>query len=188
MDIIPMPLINLADNQMIRLAEEKDIRLVVAYIHKQKDEQDQFIDPIACDEEHFHVSNIRSNLYQCSEEFLLLEDQDGVQAMILFGINANSNSRVAQVHAVLMNQPDVALLKLMFDSACHLLPVFSIVEPTKLRVQFEKKKNDEAADWWQHAFCFSGFAAEPLRINELDLQHDLLTYVRSIESEAGFGF
>lgn len=158
MDAAQMPLTVLTSGQIIRLAEEKDAEAVVAYIRQEREPWTQFIDAVACGEDYLDEATICHNLYECNEEFLLLEDNGGIRAMIRFGISVVSLPRTAQVNAILMQEPDTALLLQMFDAAARFLPAFSIVEPTVLLAALENR-DDDALLWWQQAFAASGFAA-----------------------------
>lgn len=182
MDAAQMPLTVLTGGQIIRLAEEKDVEAVVAYIRQERAPWSQFIDVVACGEDYLDEATICHNLYECNEEFLLLEEKGWIQAMIRFGINVSSFPRTAQVNAIVMQELDTVLLLQMFDAAARFLPAFSIVEPTLFSVSLENR-DDDTLLWWQQAFTASGFAAEDVtEANRMEMasRDDRLFLVRTL--------
>lgn len=164
----------------IRLAEENDTKIIVDFVNKQINNEENYFNVIGSKKEDYDEITIRHNLYQCIEDFILLEKDQKVYGMLIFAGNITGTSKALMVNAVFMEIYNEELLKHMFDFAHDILPEYSIIEPIKLRVQLEKKEC-EYFQKWSSAFKKSGFKEEILRENELGMNRHILTLIRNMD-------
>jgi len=165
---------------IIRLAEESDTKKILDYleensVNKFTLSKKLYINTQISDIEHFRDLNIRNNIYNFYEDYILAERNGKIETLISLGINKRSMSQVYLLNLIICKKVNREQLKNMFQLALEVLPEYSIIDPTKIRASFEE--GTDYVDLWKNILQEVGFTHEAKRENELGEGKALTTMI-----------
>lgn len=158
------------NNYIIRLAEEKDTKEINAYLNKHKKNNcinvtnRAFVNALITPIDYSDLM-VRNNLYSFSEEFILVENEEEIEAVISVKVS-NNMSRVFVLNLLLCESLDINKLREAVKFLLIELPKRSIISPTKIRTFIGK--DNVLAQYWIDIFNQLGFKYETTRNSELE--------------------
>lgn len=158
----------------IRLAEEKDTTEILEFINRYKkgnniEMNNNIFRNVLLSNGYYNNLNVRFNLYNFFEEFILIENKGIIKTLIAIKLPNNlaeNLSKVFELNLFLIDSLDVDLLKLGIQYAVNYLPKVSIILPTKIRTFIDSDNN--YAELWSSILNKIGFVYKFTRENEFD--------------------
>ncbi len=177
---------DLDEDYRVRLMEECDTKRIIKFINKNMNDKHElemskriFLSDQILNHECYNDINIRSSLYNFCEEYIALEKQGEIIALITLDINQNNLSKVLNLNLVICEENEINRLDKIFNFATEILPEYSIIEPTKIRAYI--RENGMFTDYWKNNLKEAGFSHEVTRENEVDTGVALTTMIINIK-------
>lgn len=173
---------NLNEFYCIKLMEEADTKKVIRFINKNLNDKHEFemskrifLSDQILNQECYNDINVRSSLYNFYEEYIALEKEGEIIALMSLDINRNNLSKVLNLNLVICEETEVSRLHDMVAFATEILPEYSIIEPTKIRTYI--RENSLLTEYWKKNLKEAGFSHEVTRENEVDNGVSLTTMI-----------
>jgi len=156
----------------IKLIEEADTKRLIKFMNKYMNSKHEFemskrifLSDQILNQECYNDINIRSSIYNFYEEYIVMEKEGKIAALIALDINRNNLSKVLNLNLIICEEGEMSRLRDMFIFATEILPEYSIVEPTKIRTYI--RENGIFTEYWKNKLMEAGFSHEVTRENEV---------------------
>ncbi|MGG7178447.1 hypothetical protein ACQPU1_12670 [Clostridium paraputrificum] len=166
----------------VKLIQEQDTKKVIRFISSYMNKKNKlemskkvFLSDQILNQECYNDINIRSGIYNYYEEYIVLEKEKEIIALIGLDINKNNLSKVLNLNLLICEENEIELLQDMFSFAIEILPEYSIIEPTKIRTYI--RDNRMFSDYWTNILLKAGFIHEVTRKDEVGNGMSLTTMI-----------
>ncbi len=131
-----------------------------------------YLNPLSIPNHEYRDVAIRQKLFSYSEEFFLIRRKDKTIGLITVSvpIYQKGKSKAGVINLIVVEKKN-KILDYAFDYILRIFPIFSIVQPTKIKIFLEKEDDEIIAHLKEKGFKLEGKVK-----NEIDFDKNLVVY------------
>jgi len=131
-----------------------------------------YLNPILLPNQEYKDVVIRQKLFSFSEEFFILREKNKLLGLITMGVPIiqQGKTKAGVINLIVIKKED-EIFKNLLEYILRIFPMFSIVEPTKIKFFSEKKDKDIISHLKENGFVLEGTLK-----NEIGFNRDITLY------------
>jgi len=126
-----------------------------------------YLNPILLPNQEYKDVVIRQKLFSFSEEFFILRDKNKLLGLITMGVPIiqKGKSKAGVINLIVIKKED-KIFKNLLEYILRIFPMFSIVEPTKIKFFSEKEDKDIISHLKENGFVLEGTLKNEIGFNK----------------------